>query len=50
MHVFDAGHSFLTDGPKRLAHRLGPMGFSDRPVEREEAWRRIFAFFERHLE
>jgi carboxymethylenebutenolidase len=46
---FDAGHSFLTDGKAHFIQRIGPMGFGDRPVEREEAWSRIFAFFDRHL-
>jgi carboxymethylenebutenolidase len=46
---FDAGHSFLTDGNARLPHRIMPMGFGEYPVAREEAWSRIFAFFERHL-
>jgi carboxymethylenebutenolidase len=49
IHVFDAGHSFLTDGQPRLGHRLGPMGFGDRPVEREEGWARIFSYFDSHL-
>jgi carboxymethylenebutenolidase len=49
IHLFDAGHSFLTDGPKRFAHKLGPMGFGDRPAEREEGWVRIFAYFDSHL-
>ncbi len=49
VHMFDAGHSFLTDGKARLAHRLGPMGFGSYPEAREEAWTRIFAFLEAHL-
>ncbi|MGD0674852.1 MAG: dienelactone hydrolase family protein [Polyangiaceae bacterium] len=49
VHEFDAGHSFITDGKKRLAHRLQPMGFDNYPVAREEAWRRIFAFFDDRL-
>jgi carboxymethylenebutenolidase len=46
---FDAGHSFLTDGAARWAHRLGPMGFGAYPEAREEAWGRIFAFLDAHL-
>lgn len=49
VHVFDAGHSFLTDGKPHLIQKVSPMGFGDRPVEREEAWERIFAYFDRHL-
>jgi carboxymethylenebutenolidase len=49
IHVLDAGHSFLTDGKRRFAHRLQPMGFGDRPAEREEGWRRIFDYLDRHL-
>jgi carboxymethylenebutenolidase len=49
IHMFDAGHSFLTDGRMRPGHRLAPMGFGDRPVEREEGWSRIFAYFDAHL-
>lgn len=49
VHVFDAGHSFLTDGEPHLVQRILPMGFGEYPEAREEAWRRIFAFFEKRL-
>lgn len=49
VRVFDAGHSFLTDGKPHLIQRTAPMGFGDRPEVREEPWREIFAFLERHL-
>jgi carboxymethylenebutenolidase len=49
VHVFDAGHSFLTDGKLRLLQRIMPMGAGDYPDARAEAWRKIFAFFDRHL-
>jgi carboxymethylenebutenolidase len=49
VHVFDAGHSFLTDGePHWLGKRL-PLGLGDYPDAREDGWRRILGFFERHL-
>jgi carboxymethylenebutenolidase len=49
VHVFDAGHSFLTDGKPRLLQRIGPMGFGDYPQAREEGWSKIFAFFDSQL-
>jgi carboxymethylenebutenolidase len=49
VHEFDAGHSFITDGKRRLPHRLQPMGFGEYPEAREEAWRRILTFFDRRL-
>jgi carboxymethylenebutenolidase len=49
VHVFDAGHSFLTDGKPHLIQKLGPMGFGEYPQARDEAWKTIFAFFDRHL-
>lgn len=50
VHVFDAGHSFLTDREQSLYTRLLPLAnLGDYPEAREEGWRRIFAFFERHL-
>ena len=49
VHVFDAGHSFLTDGSGRLLQRALPMGFGDYPQAREEAWKTIFAFFDKRL-
>jgi carboxymethylenebutenolidase len=49
IHVFDAGHSFLTDGKAHLIQRVMPMGFGEYPEAREEAWRKILAFFEERL-
>lgn len=49
VHVFDAGHSFLTDGKAHLIQKISPMGFGDRPVERAAGWERIFAYFDGHL-
>jgi carboxymethylenebutenolidase len=52
VHVFPGvGHSFLTDGHHPVAAFLGfPMRLDARdPETTEEGWRRIFAFFERHL-
>jgi carboxymethylenebutenolidase len=50
VHVFDAGHSFLTDGDIRLRRILFPrLGMGHFPEAREEAWEKIFAFFDRHL-
>lgn len=47
--VFDAGHSFLTDGKPHLIQRLGPMGFGSYPGPREEAWAQITAFLKARL-
>jgi carboxymethylenebutenolidase len=49
VHVFDAGHSFLTDGKPRLVQKLMPHGAGDYPEARAEAWTKIFGFFDRHL-
>jgi carboxymethylenebutenolidase len=52
VHVFPGvGHSFLTDGHHPVAAFFGfPMRLNARdPATTEEGWRRIFAFFERHL-
>jgi carboxymethylenebutenolidase len=50
IHMFDAGHSFLTDAPKpRFIQRVAPMGFGSYPEAREQGWSRIFAFFDKHL-
>jgi carboxymethylenebutenolidase len=49
VHVFDAGHSFLTDGKPHLSQRVLPMGFGDYPQARADAWGRILGFFDRHL-
>jgi carboxymethylenebutenolidase len=49
VHVFDAGHSFLTDAPLRLVQKFTPMGFGEYPEARAEGWETIFAFFDRHL-
>jgi carboxymethylenebutenolidase len=49
----EAGHAFLNTVPAggRLARvAMGPMlGLGHRPTEAEDAWRRIDAFFRRHL-
>lgn len=50
IHLFDAGHSFLTDQEMTFSRRLMPgMGLGDYPEARAEGWERIFAFFDRHL-
>jgi carboxymethylenebutenolidase len=49
VHMFDAGHSFLTDGRLHLIHKIMPMGAGDCPEARAQGWERIFAFFDRHL-
>jgi len=49
IHLFDAGHSFLTDGKIPRLARLLPMALGDYPDARTEGWKRIFAFFEKHL-
>jgi carboxymethylenebutenolidase len=49
VHVFDSGHSFLTDGKPHLIQRVLPMGFGEYPQARADAWGRIFGFFDRHL-
>ncbi len=51
VHMFeDAGHSFLTDGQYPIAGKLSRgLNVGDYPEAREEGWRRIFAFFDRHL-
>ena len=50
IHMFDAGHSFMTDAKKpRFVQRFAPMGWGNYPEAREEAWSRVFAFFDRHL-
>ncbi len=51
-HTFpEVGHSFLTDGEHPIAwFFLRPiLRFGYNPAVAEEAWRRIFAFFDRHL-
>src|ERR1035438_1789604 len=50
VHVFDAGHSFLTDGKVRLITKLMRFGTGNYPAAREDAWSKIFAFFDRHLQ
>jgi carboxymethylenebutenolidase len=52
IHVFpNVGHAFLTDGHHPVARVLGwPMRADARnDDDADEAWRRIFAFFDRHL-
>jgi carboxymethylenebutenolidase len=51
-HSFsDAGHSFLTDGhhPVMTALSWPFLRGGAAPAAAEEAWRRIFAFFDKHL-
>src|ERR1019366_7983683 len=50
VHVFDAGHSFLTDGKVRLITKLMRFGTGNYPAAREDAWSKIFAFFDRPLQ
>jgi carboxymethylenebutenolidase len=51
IHLFDAGHSFLTDAPVTFGRRLIPgLHLGDYPEAREAGWERIFAFFDRKLE
>ncbi|HEY8039959.1 MAG TPA: dienelactone hydrolase family protein [Polyangiaceae bacterium] len=49
IHVFDAGHSFLTDGKVSLLGKLLPLGLGDYPDAREDGWRRILSFFDQRL-
>jgi carboxymethylenebutenolidase len=51
-HTFaEVGHSFLTDGEHPIANRFTSplLRISYDPAVAEDGWRRIFAFFERHL-
>jgi carboxymethylenebutenolidase len=51
-HTFsNVGHSFLTDGHHPIVHRLiNPiLRISYDPETAEEGWRRILAFFDKHL-
>jgi hypothetical protein len=48
--LFDAGHSFLTDGEQRWWTPIVPlMNLGDYPEARENGWQKIFAFFDKHL-
>ncbi len=50
VHLFDAGHSFLTDAdPSWFKRHVPRMAFGDYPEAREQGWHDIFAFFDRHL-
>jgi carboxymethylenebutenolidase len=52
VHVFPTvGHSFLTDGRHPVLFALGRplMAIRHDPAVAEEAWAKIFAFFDRHL-
>lgn len=55
VHLFDdVGHSFLTDGDRPVSYWLSRPLFGIRSdahgtAVADEAWRRIFTFFERHL-
>jgi carboxymethylenebutenolidase len=49
VHVFDAGHSFLTDGKVPALLTLLPTHPGNYPQARDEGWKTIFGFFDRHL-
>jgi carboxymethylenebutenolidase len=50
VHVFDAGHSFLTDGHHPISRALMPrMAIGDYPEARARGWEKILAFFDKHL-
>jgi carboxymethylenebutenolidase len=52
IHEFpEVGHSFLTDGRHPIATTLSRplLHIEYNPAVAEEAWRRIFSFFDRHL-
>ena len=49
IRLFDAGHSFLTDGKPHLIQRLTPMGFGSYPGPRDEAWSQILTFLSSRL-
>ncbi len=51
IHVFPGvGHSFLTDAEQKWWMPFVPMmSLGDHPEKREEGWRRIFEFFDKHL-
>jgi carboxymethylenebutenolidase len=50
VHVFDAGHSFLTDGEHPIGRVIfRPMALGNYPEAREQGWEKILAFFDRRL-
>ncbi len=50
LHVLDAGHSFLTDAPVSFPRKLIPrMALGNYPEARDEGWRLIFNFLDKHL-
>jgi carboxymethylenebutenolidase len=49
IHFFDAGHSFLTDADPGWRRIMPLMALGNYPDAREEGWKKIFGFFERHL-
>jgi carboxymethylenebutenolidase len=51
VHTFpDAGHAFLTDGHHPVASFfMRTMALGDYPEAREEGWKHILGFFDRHL-
>ena len=50
IHIYDAGHSFLTDAHQSwLKRRMPMMALGDYPEAREAGWRDILTFFEKHL-
>jgi carboxymethylenebutenolidase len=47
----DAGHSFMTDGHHPIGRLVFlPMHIGHEPRAAEDAWARVFAFFEQHIE
>ncbi len=49
IHMFDAGHCFLTDQPMRVLRFLPGAAIGDYPDARAAGWEKILAFFDRHL-
>ncbi len=49
IHMFDAGHCFLTDRPSKLLKLLPGAAIDDYPAARAAGWDKILTFFGRHL-
>ncbi|MGE5186152.1 MAG: dienelactone hydrolase family protein [Acidobacteriota bacterium] len=49
LHMFDAGHCFLTDKPMKLLTFMPGAAIGDYPEARAEGWQHILGFFDRHL-
>jgi carboxymethylenebutenolidase len=50
VHVFDAGHSFLTDGDHPIGRMLfRNLAIGEYPEARDAGWGKIMTFFDRHL-